>query len=66
MLVVAAGMYVYSRSIPVVFISLYIVSWFIPSLKLYPISMEFSNVLGILEFVYLFCYIKDMEGKILD
>ena len=35
MLVVGAGMYVYSRSIPVVFISTFIVSWFLPASILY-------------------------------
>lgn len=63
MLVVAAGMYLYSRSIPVAFISTYIVSWFIPASKLYPISMEFSNALGILEFIYLFCFIRINQKK---
>lgn len=63
MLVVAAGMYLYSRSIPVAFISTYIVSWFIPASNLYPISMEFSNALGILEFIYLFCFIRINQKK---
>lgn len=56
MLVSFVGMFLYSRSIPVAFISLYITYWFLPQgIPIIGTDLGFVSILGICELVF-FCY----------
>lgn len=53
MLISFVGMFVYSKSIPVALVSLYIASWFLPQgIKIVGTSVGFPSILGISGFLY--------------
>ena len=68
MLMCFSGMLLYSRSMPVAFLCLYIAYWFFPQgIHIVGTNVGFLSILGILEIVYfLFFYISRLKDKVYD